>query len=168
MWGNPLSPPLSTHKRAVARPQDKRTADALHADWRGAHDAEALGGKRTCRRNGPQDRPPSMLTPPDSRDTRLEQRYGLGTSGAGRARTRHVRHHSDMCDLMNSPTAARHRRNASVTSGMVPIRDTPHNPFIEGGPADAGFTGPHRESARTRTVSAPHKQNGQTAYVLYV
>ncbi|CDU25265.1 uncharacterized protein SPSC_05099 [Sporisorium scitamineum] len=54
--------------------------------------------------------------------------------------------------------------NAAVTSTM-PIRDTPKNPFLAGGPADNGFHGPNRHAAYRRAQQIPGKERGKIAYV---
>lgn len=54
--------------------------------------------------------------------------------------------------------------NESVAS-IMPIRDTPKNPFLEGGPADNGFTGPNRHQAYRRAKQIPAKERGKIAYV---
>ncbi|GAC95801.1 hypothetical protein PHSY_003378 [Pseudozyma hubeiensis SY62] len=54
--------------------------------------------------------------------------------------------------------------NESVVS-TVPIRDTPKNPFLAGGPADEGFYGPNRHQAYRRARQIPGKERGKIAYV---
>ena len=54
--------------------------------------------------------------------------------------------------------------NEPVTSTM-PIRDTPKNPFLAGGPADQGFHGPNGHLARRRAQQMPGKERGKIAYV---
>lgn len=54
--------------------------------------------------------------------------------------------------------------NESVASTM-PIRDTPKNPFLAGGPADNGFQGPNRREAYSRAKQIPAKERGKIAYV---
>ncbi|SJX63983.1 uncharacterized protein SRS1_11219 [Sporisorium reilianum f. sp. reilianum] len=54
--------------------------------------------------------------------------------------------------------------NEAVTS-VVPIRDTPKNPFLAGGPADNGFHGPNRHAAYRRAQQIPGKERGKIAYV---
>ncbi|KAJ9473917.1 hypothetical protein PHBOTO_003999 [Pseudozyma hubeiensis] len=54
--------------------------------------------------------------------------------------------------------------NESVVS-TVPIRDTPKNPFLAGGPADEGFHGPNRHQAYRRARQIPGKERGKIAYV---
>lgn len=54
--------------------------------------------------------------------------------------------------------------NESVVSTM-PIRDTPKNPFLAGGPADEGFHGPNRYQAYRRARQIPGKERGKIAYV---
>ncbi|KAK0566596.1 hypothetical protein OC844_000661 [Tilletia horrida] len=56
------------------------------------------------------------------------------------------------------------RRAAAIPA---PIRDTPNNPFIEGGPADLGFRGPFGADARkvADARAASRMQRGRTTYV---
>jgi hypothetical protein len=48
---------------------------------------------------------------------------------------------------------------------IAPIRDTPRNPFLQGGPADVGISGPHREGKRMPTRPM-HRERGKMTYVL--
>ncbi|KAN0065932.1 hypothetical protein ACQY0O_001065 [Thecaphora frezii] len=50
-------------------------------------------------------------------------------------------------------------------SSLRPIRDTPMNPFLEGGPADVGFEGPRAYQARVRASRFPGKERGKITYV---
>lgn len=54
--------------------------------------------------------------------------------------------------------------NEPVTS-TIPIRDTPKNPFLAGGPADIGFEGPNRHLAYRRARQIPGKERGKITYV---
>ncbi|PWY99707.1 hypothetical protein BCV70DRAFT_206705 [Testicularia cyperi] len=54
--------------------------------------------------------------------------------------------------------------NQSLVS-TVPIRDTPKNPFLAGGPADNGFEGPLAHVARRRAREIPGKERGKITYV---
>lgn len=54
--------------------------------------------------------------------------------------------------------------NEPVTSTM-PIRDTPKNPFLAGGPADNGFQGPNGHLAYHRARRIPGKEKGKITYV---
>lgn len=47
----------------------------------------------------------------------------------------------------------------------APIRDTPKNPFLAGGPADQGFYGPRGHDARQRARQLPQKERGKITYV---
>lgn len=47
----------------------------------------------------------------------------------------------------------------------APIRDTPKNPFLAGGPADQGFHGPRGREARQRARQLPQKERGKITYV---
>lgn len=66
-----------------------------------------------------------------------------------------------------------HRARADTRTGspymdeqlpLAPIRDTPGNPFLQGGPADVGHTGPNR-SKRVPSRSMP-RERGRMTYVL--
>lgn len=124
-----------------------------------------LGGYGTKRelqnKNAPNATPTRLpvLTPPRTRDTRLDN------SLSGRRKTRHLWHSSDSFHPVRSPLLTRHRRHASTAiANSYPVRDTPNNPFIEGGPADSGVTGPSfRPSPRKES-----KQTGHTTYLLCV
>lgn len=54
--------------------------------------------------------------------------------------------------------------NEPVTS-VMPIRDTPKNPFLQGGPADNGFQGPNGHMAHRRAKQIPSKERGKIVYV---
>lgn len=169
-WGKYPSPPSSGRKVVSVRSQDKRPAAVFHAE---APPTSKQDTKRPRRyRTTTGERQFGMLTTPNSRDTRLEDRCGLpgpSSSSSSVHASRHMRHHSDSFNALLSPSVARHRRHAaSISGGGVPVRDTPHNPFLEGGPADVGFTGPYRERALHRAASVPPKDPGAVTYVLYV
>ncbi|CAD6885802.1 unnamed protein product [Tilletia controversa] len=76
-------------------------------------------------------------------------------------------------DLLNSravtpPPSRRYQLGKRPVAVFAPpIRDTPNNPFIEGGPADLGFRGPFGADARTVAASraADRVQKGRTTYV---
>lgn len=48
---------------------------------------------------------------------------------------------------------------------LAPIRDTPRNPFLQGGPADVGFTGVDGHRKRMQHISIP-RERGKMTYVL--
>lgn len=48
---------------------------------------------------------------------------------------------------------------------LEPIRDTPRNPFLQGGPADVGFTGHNGHLKRMQQISIP-RERGKMTYVL--
>lgn len=83
-------------------------------------------------------------------------------------------------DLSAGPSTPRKRGRQSLSSSLEPtyersrlqdvstaqpIRDSPHNPFIEGGAADAGFHGPDPVRAVRRAAAAPRREKGKIAYV---
>ncbi|WFD34699.1 hypothetical protein MCUN1_001543 [Malassezia cuniculi] len=82
---------------------------------------------------------------------------------ASQRRGKHTRHDSDTAyHTENTPLSSRHRRHESTAiSHTYPVRDTQNNPFIEGGPADAGYTGPNWQPSPQTSV----KQNGHTTYL---
>ena len=63
------------------------------------------------------------------------------------------------------PADERVRVDSQDVSGLHPIRDTPLNPFIEGGPADQGFHGPQGSKAAVRALNYPGKERGKITYV---
>ena len=134
-----------------------------------------------CRRDS------RVLTPPSTRGRRMCD--VLCRSGAAdkyhRQRIRHIRHLNDLSeppawmldDLdLFSPSSPRdtlrNRGNvptcAPLPSASRPIRDASHNPFIEGGPADVGLSGPHGRSTLKHASARPPKDPDSTIYVLYV
>jgi hypothetical protein len=48
----------------------------------------------------------------------------------------------------------------------APIRDTPGNPFLQGGPADVGFSGPNSRGAAKGQGTAAVRERGRMTYVL--
>ncbi|WFD08200.1 hypothetical protein MVES1_003571 [Malassezia vespertilionis] len=58
----------------------------------------------------------------------------------------------------DTPTVSRNenKRTHALSADVYPIRDTPHNPFIEGGPADIGMTGPNGAQASRRAAAMPY------------
>lgn len=133
---------------------------------------ESHRSKRTCRRAA------HILTPPSTRGRRMRDKLALDAEMRARDAPRHARHSSDSFadDWLwgaSSPPASS-PQNAHVDEPAMPyhfpafarpVRDTPHNPFVEGGAADVGVTGPLGRRARARR---PAKVPGQTAFVLYV
>lgn len=89
-------------------------------------------------------RAPSPLTPPATGDAKVVAH----TSGD---------HGSAL------PIAA--RQSVSPCSQRFPIRDSPRNPFLLGGPADAGLYGPRRWNAQQRMASLPRRERGKMTYV---
>ncbi|TKY89879.1 hypothetical protein EX895_001176 [Sporisorium graminicola] len=63
------------------------------------------------------------------------------------------------------PFSERVRVDNEAVTGTMPIRDTPKNPFLAGGPADNGFHGPNRHAAYRRAQQIPGKERGKIAYV---
>ncbi|EPQ30986.1 uncharacterized protein PFL1_01175 [Pseudozyma flocculosa PF-1] len=63
------------------------------------------------------------------------------------------------------PTGDHVRVDSQDVSALRPIRDTPMNPFLEGGPADSGLEGPRAGQARARAQAFPGKERGKITYV---
>lgn len=63
------------------------------------------------------------------------------------------------------PFSERARVDNEPVTSTVPIRDTPKNPFLAGGPADNGFHGPNGHVAYRRARQIPGKERGKIAYV---
>ncbi|GAK66047.1 uncharacterized protein PAN0_011c4269 [Moesziomyces antarcticus] len=63
------------------------------------------------------------------------------------------------------PLSAHVRVDNEDLSSVIPIRDTPMNPFLAGGPADNGFCGPRGHEARRRAQQIPGKERGKITYV---
>lgn len=125
-----------------------------------------------------------VLTPPSTRGRRMCDvlcRGGVADK-YHRQRIRHIRHLKDMSeppawmldDLeLYSPSSSRDTlRNqgnvptcAPLPSASRPIRDASHNPFIEGGPADVGLSGPHGRSRLKHASARPPKDPDSTIYV---
>lgn len=63
------------------------------------------------------------------------------------------------------PLSAHVRVDNEDVSSVIPIRDTPMNPFLAGGPADNGFCGPRGHEARRRAQQIPGKERGKITYV---
>lgn len=135
--------------------------------------------KRACRR--PQD----VLTPPSTRGRRMTDKLGLHAAAERhqQRRTRHVRQCSDVSedpssllddmDLFSTSGSWKHAEKARDTTPPPflsahesrPVRDTPHNPFVEGGPADVGFTGMNASNALLRAMARPARQPDTTVFV---
>lgn len=98
-------------------------------------------------------------------------------------RTRHIRQCSDVSedpssqfdgmDLFSPSRLGRRAEKARDTTPPPflsayesrPVRDTPHNPFVEGGPADVGFTGVNASNALLRAMARPARQPDTTVFV---
>lgn len=124
--------------------------------------------KRMCRRD------PHVLTPPSTRGRRMHDRLGLPAEARS---SRHQRHCSDSLDSLwmmggielgsMSPSQDEEAPWPGHTWPMfsMPVRDTPHNPFVEGGPADVGFTGPNAANALMRAMARPARSPNKTMFV---
>lgn len=169
-WERPPTPPSSGHVDAVTIdtadqhrttmvPADSRAEDALHQD------------KRVCRRD------PHVLTPPSTRGRRMHDKLGLRRPPAEARSSGHQRHCSDSIDSlwmmsgMELGSMSSSWDKDTPPPGHVwpmhamPVRDTPHNPFVEGGPADVGFTGPNASNALMRAMARPVKSPSKTMFV---
>ncbi|SPO28677.1 uncharacterized protein UTRI_04555 [Ustilago trichophora] len=63
------------------------------------------------------------------------------------------------------PFSTRVRVDNEPVTSVMPIRDTPKNPFLAGGPADNGFHGPNGHMAYRRARHIPGKERGKITYV---
>lgn len=97
----------------------------------------------------------SPLTPPATGEGKInngESSSSSGSSGSvGNVAKRKPK------DLSTSPTAR--------ILNSFPIRDSPGNPFLQGGPADAGLSGPRMWQARQRMAKIPKRERGKMTYV---
>ncbi|WFD20604.1 hypothetical protein MCAP1_002851 [Malassezia caprae] len=144
--------------RTTLLPADSHADEVLHQD------------KRVCRRD------PHVLTPPSTRGRRMHDKLGLRRPPAETRSSRHQRHCSDSIDSLWMMSGMELGSTSSwdkdtPPSGHVwpmhamPVRDTPHNPFVEGGPADVGFTGPNASNALMRAMARPVKSPSKTMFV---
>ncbi|KAE8268649.1 hypothetical protein A4X09_0g3691 [Tilletia walkeri] len=140
-----------------------------------------------------QGRATKALTPPTSTETARTAAVGAGISSASGAAQDEGARDGDRSSTSSpiprsSPTPAcdtnsdvlgsrtvtppphnRRYQRAKRRAAAIPppIRDTPNNPFIEGGPADLGFRGPFGADARVVAASraGSRVQKGRTTYV---
>lgn len=140
--------------------------------------------KRACRRES------TMLTPPSTRGRRMADKLGLHAATKRHQherRIRHARYRSDVSDdtafwlddmTLQSPSTSKRGAAASAIQrewspptlyrppyASKPVRDTLHNPFVEGGPADVGFTGPNASHALKRAMDKPVREPDTTVFV---
>lgn len=93
----------------------------------------------------------SPLTPPATGETKINNGESSTSSLEGGIAKRKPK------DLSQSPTAR--------ILNTFPIRDSPGNPFLQGGPADAGLSGPRMWQARQRLSKIPKRERGKMTYV---
>ncbi|WFD33143.1 hypothetical protein MSPP1_004201 [Malassezia sp. CBS 17886] len=156
-WDSYPSPPSSG--RGLGTLGGKR--DMMHAYDHGGPDTQ---NAKRIRGQGSDPRPPAMLTPPSTRGRRIAHklRGGAPASAEWPPSTSCARYsEAGDTELEPSPSVRKHRR--MDPSALYPIRDTLHNPFIEGGPADLGVTGPY--GIRARAASNPPRDKGKTVFV---
>ncbi|SHO79507.1 Hypothetical protein MSYG_3856 [Malassezia sympodialis ATCC 42132] len=170
-WERLPTPPSSGHNDAVTidtANQQRTTMVPVDSDG----DKEALHQhKRVCRRD------PHVLTPPSTRGRRMHDKLGLHRPSAETRSSHHRRHDSDSIDSLwmmggmeLGSTSSSWDQDVPSTEHAwpmhaMPIRDTPHNPFVEGGPADVGFTGPNASNALMRAMARPVKSPSKTVFV---
>ena len=166
------SPP-SSGRGAVSLPSgDKRTRYT-------AEQSDANDDDHHTKRARSQSMRTAILTPPSTRGRRMGDRLGLGDGALAAcppSTSRHQRSDSDTVCCSWLPENARLGMDARPYARLYtapqfdtyPVHDAAHNPFLEGGPADVGFTGPHAYRARLRATSLPRKELGKSLFVLYV
>ena len=183
-WEKLPTPPSSGGADDVTVPQ-KHTSRRVHLCSEAATLADSLdeythsAKKRACLR------PPDVLTPPSTRGRRMTDKLGLHAAAERHQerRTRHIRQCSDVSedpsslfdgmDLFSPSRLGRRAEKARDTTPPPflsayesrPVRDTPHNPFVEGGPADVGFTGVNASNALLRAMARPARQPDTTVFV---
>ncbi|WFD03579.1 hypothetical protein MOBT1_002272 [Malassezia obtusa] len=165
------SPP-SSGRGAVSLPSgDKRTRYT-------AEQSDANDDDHHTKRARSQSMRTAILTPPSTRGRRMGDRLGLGDGALAAcppSTSRHQRSDSDTVCCSWLPENARLGMDARPYARLYtapqfdtyPVHDAAHNPFLEGGPADVGFTGPHAYRARLRATSLPRKELGKSLFVLY-
>ncbi|WFD43563.1 hypothetical protein MPSI1_002226 [Malassezia psittaci] len=173
-WEPYLSPPPSGGSEPHLSHGDKRDWAHLSDECDDEQDNHEHATKRTRSYN---KRNNAVMTPPSTRGRRMGDRLGLDRLSRVLDRagpSRHTRCGSDSLfsewlpnesktGLQDSDLYAKHAFLPSLES--YPVHDTKHNPFLEGGPADVGFTGPNAQRAHMRASSAPRRQQGSTLYV---
>lgn len=97
----------------------------------------------------------SPLTPPATGETKINDGQS-SSGGAARTDTATITKRRPK-DLSVSPTAR--------ILNAFPIRDSPRNPFLQGGPADAGLSGPRMWQAKQRMAKIPKRERGKMTYV---
>ncbi|WFC99476.1 hypothetical protein MYAM1_002221 [Malassezia yamatoensis] len=173
-WEPYLSPPASGGSEPRFSQGDKRNWAHLSDEC----DEEQDNHEHTMKRTRPYSkRNNAVMTPPSTRGRRMGDRLGLGRlsrvldrAGPGR----HTRSGSDslFSEWLPNETGAGsqdfdlYAEHAFFPSHETyPVHDAKHNPFLEGGPADVGFTGPNAQRAYMRASSTPQRQQGSTLYV---
>ena len=183
-WDKLPTPPSSGGADDVTVPQ-KHTTRRVHLCSEATSRTDSLdepthsAKKRACRR------PSHVLTPPSTRGRRMTEKLGLHAAAERHQerRTRHIRQCSDVSedpsslfddmDLFSPLCSGRRAAKVRDTTPPPflsayesrPVRDTPHNPFVEGGPADVGFTGVNASNALLRAMARPARQPDTTVFV---
>lgn len=183
-WDKLPTPPSSGGADDVTV-QKKPTSRRVHLCSEAATQSDTLdeythsAKKRACRR------PQNVLTPPSTRGRRMTDKLGLHAAAERhqQRRTRHLRQCSDVSedpssllddmDLFSPSRSWKRAEKARDTTPPPflsayesrPVRDTPHNPFVEGGPADVGFTGVNASNALLRAMARPARQPDTTVFV---
>lgn len=180
VWDPYPSPPSSGRGRVSLPSGDKRNLTRYTAEHYEDDEASEHHTKRARPHAAARS---AVLTPPSTRGRRMGDRLGLHGPGGAAGRgyppstSRHARSGSDSVfgtwlESESDPdTPGPYRRAQRFHAphfDSYPVRDAAHNPFLEGGPADVGFTGPHAHRARVRAALAPPKESGKALFVLYV
>ncbi|WFD28423.1 hypothetical protein MNAN1_003434 [Malassezia nana] len=169
-WERLPTPPSTGHADAITITSSNQQRTTLVPVSDEHAEQELHQHKRVCRRDS------HVLTPPSTRGRRMHDKLGLNGPSAEAPR-RHQRHCSDsvdslwMMDGMELGCIASSQDREQSPAGnkwlmhSLPVRDTPHNPFVEGGPADVGFTGPNASNALMRAMARPVKSPSKTMFV---
>ena len=180
VWDPYPSPPSSGRGRVSLPSGDKRNLTRYTAEHYEDDEASEHHTKRARPHAAARS---AVLSPPSTRGRRMGDRLGLHGPGGAAGRgyppstSRHARSGSDSVfgtwlESESDPdTPGPYRRAQRFHAphfDSYPVRDAAHNPFLEGGPADVGFTGPHAHRARVRAALAPPKESGKALFVLYV
>ncbi|PKI82961.1 hypothetical protein MVES_003144 [Malassezia vespertilionis] len=160
-WRNCPTPP-SSGGGDVTIPSSKKR-DLAHTT--AEHEDSTQHTKRRCRTSKPYT---GILTPPSTRGRRMVDRLGSQINKNAHAPSQRDTLPSRWGEeAPDTPTVSRNenKRTHALSADVYPIRDTPHNPFIEGGPADIGMTGPNGAQASRRAAAMPYHSAAKAVYV---
>lgn len=174
-WDPYPSPPSSGRGAVLLPSGDKRSLTRLTADQ-----CEEDEQGHQAKRARPQQARSALLTPPSTRGRRMADRLTMLDRESGSylpsssrrpcgGREARFETWTDEDSQLDTPSAQKQRRlQHKLRTEPYPIRDTAHNPFIEGGPADMGITGPQPYRAPARSAAMHRHESGNMLYVLYV